>query len=78
MTIAELHGKISSGGVNQQQHAVDHIEHSFDLAAEVSLPGRVDNVNLDRLAGLRIGDPDGGVFWPGTGYSTRVGVRPNP
>ena len=26
------------------------------------MPGRVDDVDLDRLAGLRIGDRDGGVF----------------
>ena len=34
----------SLGGVDEQQHAVDHGEGALDLAAEVGVPGRVDEV----------------------------------
>ena len=36
-------------GVDQKQHAVDHVQHAFDLAAEIRVTGRVDDVNLDAL-----------------------------
>ncbi len=32
--------------VHQQQHAVDHGQSAFDLTAEVGVPGRVDDVDL--------------------------------
>ena len=32
-------------GVHQQQHGVDHAEHPLDLAAEVGVPRRVDDVD---------------------------------
>ena len=32
-------------GVDQQQHAVDHAEHALDLAAEVGVPRRIDDVD---------------------------------
>ncbi len=32
-------------GVDQQQHRVDHAEHALDLAAEVGVAGRVDDVD---------------------------------
>ena len=34
------------GGVDQQQDAVDHLERALDLAAEVGVAGRVDDVDL--------------------------------
>ena len=33
------------GCIDQDEHAVDHAEHPFDLAAEVRVAGRVDDVN---------------------------------
>ena len=35
------------GGVDQQEDAVDHRQRPFDLAAEVGVAGRVDDVELD-------------------------------
>ena len=35
------------GGVDEQQDAVDHRQPALDLAAEVGVPGRVDDVELD-------------------------------
>ena len=35
------------GGVDQQQHAVDHGQTALDLAAEVGVAGGVDDVELD-------------------------------
>ena len=35
------------GGVDEQQHAVDHRQAALDLAAEVGVAGRVDDVQLD-------------------------------
>ena len=32
--------------VDQQQHAVDHRQHALDLAAEVGVAGRVDDVDV--------------------------------
>ena len=37
-------GKWSLGRIHQQQHGVDHEERSLDLAAEVGVAGRVDDV----------------------------------
>ena len=34
-------------GVHQQQAAVGHVQHALDLAAEVGVAGRVDDVDLD-------------------------------
>ncbi len=50
------------GRVYQQQHAVDHIEHALDFAAEVGVAGGVDDVDLDLLLGLGIEDADGRVL----------------
>ena len=36
-------------GVHQQQHGVHHAEHALDLAAEVGVAGRVDQVDVDAL-----------------------------
>jgi hypothetical protein len=44
------------GGVDEQQHAVDHRQAALDLAAEVGVAGRVDDVHL-HVAVL-----DGGVL----------------
>ena len=33
------------GRVDQQQHAVDHAEDALDLAAEIGVAGRVDDVD---------------------------------
>ena len=43
------------GGVDEQQHAVDHRQGPLDLAAEVGVAGRVDEVDLDALPGDRGG-----------------------
>ena len=40
-------------GVDQQQHRVDHLEHALDLAAEVGVAGRVDDVDARALPGDR-------------------------
>ena len=42
--------------VDQQEDAVDHRQPAFDLAAEVGVTGRVDDVELD------VADADGGVL----------------
>ena len=34
------------GGIDQQQNAVDHPQDTLDLAAEIGVPGRVDDVDL--------------------------------
>ena len=44
------------GGVDQQQHAVDHREPALDLAAEVRVSRRVDDVDL------QVAVADGGVL----------------
>ena len=36
------------GGVDQHQRAVGHLQHALDLAAEVGVAGRVDQVDLRR------------------------------
>ena len=36
-------------GVDEQQHAVDHAEHALDLAAEVGVARRVDDVDAHAL-----------------------------
>ncbi len=41
------------GGVDEQQDAVDHRQAALDLAAEVGVPGRVDDVELDVLVAQR-------------------------
>jgi hypothetical protein len=33
------------GGVDQHQRAVDHVEDAFDLAAEIGMAGRVDDID---------------------------------
>ena len=38
------------GGVDQQHHAVDHRQDALDLAAEVGVAGRVDDVDAGALA----------------------------
>ena len=48
--------------VDEQQHAVDHAEHALDLAAEVGVAGRVDDVDVharvvDRAVLGEDGDP---------------------
>ena len=40
-------------GVDQQQHAVDHRQPALDLAAEVGVAGRVDDVDLHAAGGGR-------------------------
>ena len=37
------------GGVHEQDNAVDHFEHALDLAAEVGVARRIDDVDLDTL-----------------------------
>ena len=38
------HGSFKA--VHQQQHAVHHLQHPFDLSAEICMPGGIDNVNF--------------------------------
>ena len=47
------------GGVDQQQGAVGHLEDALDLAAEVGVAGRVDDVDLGAA------DRAGRCSWPG-------------
>jgi hypothetical protein len=44
-------GQRPLGGVDQQQDAVGHAHHPLDLAAEVGVAGRVDDVDLDAVDG---------------------------
>ena len=39
------------GGVDQHQRAVGHAQHPLDLAAEIGVAGRVDDVDLHALVG---------------------------
>jgi len=49
-------GQRTLGGIDEQQDAIDHRQRAFDLAAEVGVAWRVDDVDLDsRIA-------DGGVL----------------
>src|SRR5262249_15018758 len=41
------------GGVHEQQATVRHLEHALDLAAEVGVARRVDDVDLDAADGER-------------------------
>ena len=34
------------GGIDQQQHALHHLQHALDLAAEIGVAGRIDDVEL--------------------------------
>ena len=40
-------------GVDQQQHAVRHVQHTLDLAAEIAVSGRIDNIDFHALIGHR-------------------------
>jgi hypothetical protein len=51
----------SFGGVDEQQHAVDHREAAFHLAAEVGVAGCVDDVD-DRHRAVRVLPMHGGVL----------------
>ncbi len=42
-------GQRPLGGVDEQQHAIDHRQGALDLAAEVGVAGRVDDVDLGAL-----------------------------
>ena len=42
--------------INQQQHTVNHVEYAFHFAAEISVTGRIDDVDLDCLSGFRVFD----------------------
>ena len=48
-------GQRAFGGVDEQQHPVDHRERTLDLAAEVRVAGRVDEVDLRVPPGDRRG-----------------------
>ena len=51
----------SLGGVDQQQHAVDHRQAALDLAAEVGVAWSVDDVD-DRHRAVRVLAVHGGVL----------------
>ena len=53
-------GQRPLAGVDEQQHAVDHRQPALDLAAEVGVAGRVDDVELH----ARGGGPR--CSWPGS------------
>jgi hypothetical protein len=42
--------------IDQQQHAIDHIHHTFDFPAEVGVSWRIDDIDLDAAIG------DGGIL----------------
>src|SRR5207248_1132936 len=44
-------GQRPLGGVDQEEHAVDHRQGALDLAAEVRVPGRVHDVDAHALPG---------------------------
>src|SRR5690606_1310526 len=53
-------------GIDQQQHAVDHGKHTLDLAAEVGVPRRIDDVDMGALIfhGAVLGqDGDAALFF---------------
>jgi len=54
------HGSL--GRVDQEQHAVHHVHHPLDLAAEIGMAGRVHDVHAHRALVLRVPDADGGVL----------------
>ena len=54
-------GQRPLGGVDEQHDAVDHAQRALHLAAEVGVAGRVDDVDLDVVAGL-CGVADGRVL----------------
>ena len=43
-------------GIDQQQDAIDHPQHAFDLAAEVGVPRRIDDVDVHDAVFVRIAD----------------------
>ncbi len=52
-------------GIDQQHHAVDHLQRALHLAAKIAVAGRVDDIDLDlgRVPGVGRGMiEDGGVF----------------
>ena len=49
------------GGVDQQQHPVDHGQPALDFAAEIRVPGCIDHVD-DGDAAIRVMAVHGGVF----------------
>jgi hypothetical protein len=54
------HGPLSR--VHQQQHPVDHVHHPLDLAAEIGVPGCIDDIDLDLALDCRVPDRNGGVL----------------
>ena len=42
-------GQRALGGVDEQQHAVHHLEGALDLTAEIGVAGGVDDVDLDAV-----------------------------
>ena len=49
-------GEWALAGVDEQQHAVDHRQRPLDFAAEVSVAGRVDDVDRHRRIAVAIAD----------------------
>ena len=53
-------------GIDHQQHAIDHPQHPFDLAAEIGVPGRVDDVDppvMIKEGAILAGDGDAALFF---------------
>jgi hypothetical protein len=53
------------GRVDQQQHALHHLQHALDLAAEIGVARRVDDVELDAVLdrGVLRQDRDAAFFF---------------
>jgi hypothetical protein len=49
------------GGIDEKEHAVGHRQHALNLAAEIRVTGRVDQVDL-RLLPRGVGEDDGAVL----------------
>ena len=41
------------GRIDQQQRPIGHLQHAFDLAAKISVPRRVNDIDLCSLVGNR-------------------------
>jgi len=48
--------------VHQQQHTINHVHDPFDLPTEVSMSGRVNDVDLDQFSRFEIRQGDGCVL----------------
>ena len=83
--VIQLHGTLqnetglghrSLGSIHQQDYAVDHLEDTFHLAAEVRMSGGVHDIDLDALpvhGGILGKDGDAAFFFDITGVHGALG-----